>query len=256
MRSLIRKLYSNKFSIFLRNSLNIKPVSISKYYLDKNISISDAFLFRTDNNFKTIFRFSDIANIFYDYNNSKIEIIFYDFNNVKLKEICLDNLSKLNEIVIDKEYLQGIETYGHFYIFHKIDNLNSKKIILSNRCYLGFSKNNIAYSFVHGNLFAKSKDLETGEINTDFINTSLFLNFKYFIQENFSNIDKIELFICNPTSKLIKFSINKKKYKLNNSCDIKIILTQVNKIEIRSNCGQLRPLIFTYNNNFYDVHHG
>ena len=57
MRSLIKKILSNKFALLLRNTLKIKPVRISKYYSDKNVSMSDAFLFRTDNNFSSILRY-------------------------------------------------------------------------------------------------------------------------------------------------------------------------------------------------------
>ena len=55
MKSFLNKIYKNRLAILLRNTLNVFPVRVNKYYLNKNISISDAFLFRTDNNFKTIF---------------------------------------------------------------------------------------------------------------------------------------------------------------------------------------------------------
>ena len=81
MRSLIKKILSNKFALLLRNTLKIKPVRISKYYSDKNVSMSDAFLFRTDNNFSSILRFVDIPNIFLII---KILILKFSFMIIKI----------------------------------------------------------------------------------------------------------------------------------------------------------------------------
>ena len=51
MKLLINKILSNKIFLLLRNTLKIKPVRISKYYLDKNISMSDAFFLEQIKNF-------------------------------------------------------------------------------------------------------------------------------------------------------------------------------------------------------------
>ena len=45
------------------------------------------------------------------------------------------------------------------FIFHKFKNLSSSKII-ANRCYLGFSKNENLYSFVHGNTLSRYVDMK------------------------------------------------------------------------------------------------
>ena len=50
MKSLINRILSNDKITTLRNSLKLKPVKINKYS-SLNISISDAFLFRTDQDF-------------------------------------------------------------------------------------------------------------------------------------------------------------------------------------------------------------
>ena len=76
MKSLINRILSNDKITTLRNSLKLKPVQINKYS-SVNASISDAFLFRTDQNFLTYFRFSDILNIFYNIKNSKVELVFF-----------------------------------------------------------------------------------------------------------------------------------------------------------------------------------
>lgn len=256
MKSLVRKILSNRISILLRNTLNIKPVRISKYYLNENISMSDAFLFRTDSSFKTILRFSDIPNIFYDYKETSVEIKFYDFNNNFLKKKIIYPTKINNELIIDKFFLDDLETYGHFYIFHNINDFDNKNVSFSNRCYVGFSKSDKNYSFVHGNTYVKAKDLKNGIISSNFSNISLLANFKYVLQENFSNIDYVELFFCNPTSKDLRLKINEKKINLLKNCDQRFKLNDASKIEIISNCANLRPIVFTHKGEFYDVHHG
>ena len=255
MKSSINKIISSELITTIRNSLNIKSIKINKYYSNQSLSITDAFLFRTDANFKTIFRFSDIPKIYHHINDSTVEIIFYNYKNELIKKIDIDNIKKVNELIIDKKFLDNVETYGHFYFFHKIKNIKSKKILLSNRCYLGFSKNGKNQSFVHGNSFVKGKNFENGDIVSNFVKKSFFQNHKYYIQENFSDIDKVELFINNPTNKKIKFIINNINHILMPDNDTKIELSNIEKIEIHSNCTLLRPIIFTFKDEYYDVHH-
>ena len=57
MKSLVKKLARIKFAKFIRNSLNIRPIYIDMDDVKENISVSDAFVWRTDNGFKTIFKF-------------------------------------------------------------------------------------------------------------------------------------------------------------------------------------------------------
>ena len=254
MKSLINRILSNDKITTLRNSLKLKPVQINKYS-SVNASISDAFLFRTDQNFLTYFRFSDILNIFYNIKNSKVELVFFDNKNNFIKKLNLDKIYKLNEICIDKEFMNNREVYGHFYIFHDHKQVGLDNLLLSNRCYLGFSKKGINPSFVHGNSFVKGKNFINGKIESNFVKTSFLKNYKYFIQEDFSDVDKLELFFNNPTNKLIKFTVNGKNYSIEPDNDIMVKMTKTEKVEIISNCTQLRPLVFTFKENFYDVHH-
>ena len=83
MKSLIKKIKQTELGLALRNTLNIRPV---EYFFDdlKSVSVSDAFLWRTDNNFITKFKYSDIFNIFYKIKNSWVEFHFYSKNNLKI----------------------------------------------------------------------------------------------------------------------------------------------------------------------------
>ena len=88
MKLLVKKLANTNFGILLRNSFNFKPVSTK--FIEKNypVSVSDAFLWRTDNGYKTKFKYSDILNLFYKIKNSWVEFHFYSKNNklIKLKK--------------------------------------------------------------------------------------------------------------------------------------------------------------------------
>ena len=55
-KSLLTKVAKSKLSKKIRNILNIKPSFDLVDYNTKNISVSDAFFWRTDNEFETIFK--------------------------------------------------------------------------------------------------------------------------------------------------------------------------------------------------------
>ena len=256
MRSLIKKIANTDLGIILRNSFNFKPVYLRSLEKKSPVSVSDAFLWRTDNGYKTKFKYSDILSLFYKIENSKVEFHFYSKDNklIKIKKVGHLNLSNEFEIT---EYLENIEDYGVFYIYHYTEgksDLDSKDII-SNRCYLGYSQNNNLYTFVHGNTLARYKSIDIKDnISSDLVKTSLFKNQSYTIQKYFNGFDKNELFFVNPTSKIIKFTLENKKYKLKPGCVI-IIEPKQSIISIKSNCLFFRPTVFSYKEKFVDVHH-
>ena len=94
MKSFIRKIATSNFSIKFRNMAGLRPVALSSYMLKQNFTISDGFPWRTDNNFKTNFKYSDLLKFFFNKNDTGIEIHFCDKNNNLLK--------KINEIIHKK----------------------------------------------------------------------------------------------------------------------------------------------------------
>tara|TARA_X000000368_G_scaffold398282_1_gene368191 strand:+ start:532 stop:1305 length:774 start_codon:yes stop_codon:yes gene_type:complete len=257
MKSFIKKIAKFDSSIKLRNLLGFRPVALNSNKLKQNFSISDGFLWRTDNNYKTNFKYSDLLKIFYDNNDSSIEIHFYDKNNNLIKKINKLNIDISNNFLINKEFLNGMEDYGIFYIYHKSDKQLSSSV--RNSCYTGYSYKNQLESYVHGNCPTSYKPLNQNiarKITHDIVGRSIFINQNYKIQRYFNDLTKSEIFIQNPTSKKIKFLINKTRYELNEKCCLIIDTTKLNEIEIISNCYFLRPLVFCYKNNYIDVHHG
>lgn len=257
MKLLIKKLANTNFGITLRNALKIRPVYLKTFGSSNNLSVSDAFLWRTDNGYKTKFKYTDILDLFYKIKNSRVELHFYSKNNELLKIDKINNLQLSNELEITDKYLNNIQDYGVFYIYHFVDYklpIDNKNII-SNRCYLGYSQNENIYSFVHGNTLAKFTNIDSkAKTFTDIVKTSIFTNHYYTIQKYFENFDNNELFFSNPTSKIIKIYLNKEIYKLKPGCS-QIVNTKMKIITFKSNCLFLRPTVFSYKNGFVDVHH-
>jgi hypothetical protein len=255
MKLFLKKFLNCDLVVRLRNTFNIRPQIYNKN-IDSFSSVSDAFAWRTDGSFKTVFSYSDLLNIFYNIDNSYVEICFYSKHNILLKKIKINKLKLSNKLVIDSNFFNGLKDYGVFYIFHHSNNESLKEEIISNRCYTGYSHNNNLYSFVHGNVFASYFVNDSGIIGGDIIKTSFIKNQIYKIQKYFDNVDKLELFISNPTTKKIYFSINDSNYTLNKGCsEILDVKTNIKSIILKSNCTYLRPIIFNYKDDFLDVHH-
>lgn len=254
---LLKKIFRSKYIIKIRNFFAIKSVAINLTNLKDNYSISDGFLWRTDNEFKTIFKFSDLIKIFFNEKLSTIEIIFYNKNNQFLKKITKSDLEYSNTIIIDKKFMNNISDYGIFYIYHQTNKILKSSI--RNACYTGYSyKDNLA-SFVHGNFpisYKSLNSLKNNDTDEEIITSFLFKKNKYKIQKYFKNLTKSEIFIQNPTTKKINFSINSFNYQLDGLCGNIIDVSNYNEIEIISDCSFFRPIIFNYKKNYIDVHHG
>ena len=83
MKSFIKKIAKSNLSISIRNLIGFRPVALNSNKLRQNFSVSDGFPWRTDNNFKTNFKYTDLLKVFYDELNSNVEIHFYDKNNME-----------------------------------------------------------------------------------------------------------------------------------------------------------------------------
>ena len=254
MQLLVKKIANSSLGIKLRNTIGFKPVSI---VIDKKFrlgTISDAFLWRTDNGYKTTFKYSDILGLFYKIEDSYVELVFYSKDNNFIKKIIINQLNYSNKLLIDKDFLDGIEDYGVFYIFHRYDNYSGDDLIISNRCYVGFSLKDSLSSFVHGNQFVRYQSLDGKYDGSDMVKSSFFNN-RYRIQNSFLDFTKSELFFVNPTSKKIDFSIGNIRYRLGKNCSMIIDIGSIENITISSRCMFLRPIIFNYKDVFFDVYH-
>lgn len=243
----------SKFSKLIRNFFNIRPTPFLFDYSVKGRSVSDAFFWRVDENFKTVFKYSDILNIFYKKKSSKIKIIFYDsnFNLIKVYEIS--DFENYNTLYIDKKFLNLDKGFGSFYIFH--ESLHNLKVTIRNSCYTGYSYQNSIPSFVHGNLYSAVKHFDKNKIDFG-LGANVFTNkFTYQVQ-NYMDFDKTEIIIINNCGYSINldFGILKAKIEKGNT---RIFNINKNKIvSIKSNAMLPRPLVFNYKEKYVDVYHG
>jgi len=256
LKSLInRNLVRFKFFLTRINILKIK----GKYNVNwnskngKNVSISDNFLWRTDNGFSTIFKYTDILGVFYGISKTLIEIEIYDQHAKLINVVTLEENKKVNSFIID-EKLVGYEGYGFFNIYHIPKSNQNEKISILNRCYIGFMKNN-SISMVHGNSIVKGKQFKNRKIQNNYVNSSSLVNKVYKIQKKFDEYDRVELFFANPIKKKVIIKINDFQTKIGSHAIYKHNLRGVSFIETVSNCNFLRPTIFTYKNDFFDVLH-
>ncbi len=255
MKSLLKDIAQSTLGLKLRNFMGYRPVILNlNYRKSGSTSISDAFPWRTDNGYKTKFNYSDILGLFYKIENSFVEIFFYSKNNELIKKLTLTQLDYSNEIIIDKAFLNGIEDYGVFYIFHRADSQNTDNLTISNRCYVGFSNEISWTSYVHGNGYVGYQSLDG--LKNDFgMVLSSFFKKRYRIQNSFIDFNKSELFFVNPTSEKINFSVCKNQYFLEKGSSMLIDVSGKDNISIISRSLFLRPIVFNYKDNFFDVYH-
>ena len=255
MKSLLKIIGQSPLGVKLRNIIGYRPVILNlQYKKAKSVSISDAFPWRTDNGYKTKFNYSDILGLFFKIENSFVELVFYTKDNELIKKIILTKLNYSNVLIIDKDLLKGIEGYGVFYIFHRSDNHITNDLAISNRCYVGFSIENSLSSFVHGNGYVRYQSIDGKDDGAGMVLSSFFKN-RYRIQNSFLEFNKSELFFANPTSKKINFSIGSSKYSIEKGSSILIDVSGKDNISILSRCLFLRPIVFNYKDNFFDVYH-
>ena len=75
---------------------------------------------RTDKSFKTIFKFTDILNLYLNDNTSMVEILFFSKDAKLIKSINIRNIELNNKLVIDKSFLGGLGDYGTFLFTIKV----------------------------------------------------------------------------------------------------------------------------------------
>lgn len=249
----LNKLLKSKNSKKIRNLLNIRPSHFLFDYSAEGMSVSDAFFWRVDENFKTIFRYSDILNIFYNEKSSNILILFYDNEFNLIKTYNNYSTKNYNNLIIDQKFLNLNKGFGSFYIFH--ETKKKLNVNIRNSCYTGYSYKSSIPSFVHGNLHSASKNFYNNEINFGLGAKSIYKKFIYQVQNNMK-FEKTEIMLTNSCNSTINININGKKYDLNKGGVLLEIIKNKDIINIKSNSYLLRPIIFNYINKYIDVYHG
>ena len=254
----LKEIFKSPTFYKFRNFLNIRPIFIDTLKINYGYSISDSFIWRNDNNVKTIFRYSDLLKYFYNSLTSEVEINFYNKDGEYLKKINIKNIKKVNELNISEILNDFPSEYGTFNIFHRLNHSNFNIPSVRNSCYTGYSLGDNLPSFVHGNIPVYSKKLKGKVVQNNIINKSFLINQVYRIQDNFKkkNFLLVELFFTNPTNNSISVKFENKKYIIKKNGSLILNATRLENAKIISNCYYLRPIIFKYKKSYIDVHHG
>lgn len=249
---MIKNIFKGEKIIKLRNFFSINPTFFNINYLEKNISISDGFFWRVDDNFSTIFKFTNLIK-FYFSKDSNVEIFFFDNNHNFINQIVLNTQGYSEEYIITKKTVKNFK-HGVFYIFHR--SKNEIDSILRNSCYVGYSYKNSLYSYVHGNTPSAKKNISDNfsKLNYDLLGSSFFKK-KYVVQKKF-NKNKSEAMILNSTPIDQRISINEEKIFLKKGHSYIHQIKDKELLEINSKCYLLRPIIFEYDKDFLNVYHG
>ena len=240
----------------LRNSFNVKPVSIVLPKGNESFSLSDAFCWRVSKNFETSFRFTDLIKYFTDFDEAPIKLVLKNHNNNIINTVNVHKKDFNSKITI-RNYIQNTnEKSGHFFIFHKLNSIKNDQILLRNSCYTGYSYKQNIDSIVHGNLPVVAINKFCNPYKENIIQRSYLKNYTYKVQNNFIAYDKVEAFFFNPLSCCIKVSINNMILCLNphNSKILKLPKSDI--YTIKSKCLLMRPIFFVYKGKNFDTFHG
>jgi hypothetical protein len=220
---------------------------------------SDIFIWRTDGEYKTVYKCNNILKEFYN-RDSLLYVVFYD----ELGNTLFDKWHRFDDnsfvLKIDHDLI-GFNGYGTFMVFNLPIDMNIRDIHISNRCYVGYGTKD-RYSMLHGNLIAK---MVTGSTlaPSDFPGAikpavkSRLGKFKYYIQESLNCDAENELMLTNPTHRLASFRVGNTEHVVKpNGCVIIKLETFDNPVSVESDFSMPRPIIFTKMCDLIDVHHG
>lgn len=252
---LSNSLSRSRFALKVRNKFGIKPSSFYVPYIQWYLSASDLFLWRSDYNWKTVFRASDTA-IKYFGIQSTLKIIVCDHQNIILDSKYIEFKDGIAEVFIDDFEFQQNKS-GHFYAFTVLDeasHANPDNIKIINRCYTGYSFMGNCWLFVNGNLICVYSDENELQHPAFLSNIG---KFSYTIQRPFDEgLCNYELFLVNPTDRDQLFELDCNSIKLRSlESTIIPLINNTTVMTVRSSFELPRAIIIKIANNFVDVHH-
>lgn len=263
IREILRPVVKSPIALRIRNLVGVRPYRPTGGNLlgwvlpggDDSYSGSDLFVWRTDGDFQTVVRISDIAKNYFGL-DSRLLLRLYDSDGVFIKEQVFEFSDNVMEIAIDKALLDDHEGMGTFAAFHLIDE-DVEDVKISNRCYVGYSKAGNLPSFVHGNIIGEY--LKLGQADRTVRNDTFFPlpePTQYTLQKDFSPYDRSELLFVNATQYRVWIEVNGERQTVKPHAPARFDVASTEVVEIRSNFPYPRPTVFSYKGAFYDCHHG
>lgn len=260
MKKFLRLIFNSRPSRFIRKIIDFRP-TIALFPYHKQHLASDLFIWRTDDNFETLFNASDILAKYYGL-KSKLFFLFFDNQGKPIRSLELRFQEGVTSFLIDKNVVNQ-EGYGTFCVFNIPLQKHNAPLNVTNRCYIGYGKNK-EFSMVHGNLDAIMITDPYASIETisDIIQPAISdvkTKFIYHVQRKFTPNTTISFGFANPLKRKIKVEVNNKTITIMpRGCGfIEITESFDNKPHIvRSDFCLARPIIISKNKGFIDCHHG
>ena len=252
-----------------KQPLSAKPKSLHN-------PVSDLFVWRQSNKWKTYFDLYDIGSFYSQMVKNKevnAKIVFFNQAGKKIKEHTVKLKINQNSCIEISSFLKGEkDCYGTFAVFHSNipDNFIEHKSYLTERGFVSYKNNNNQLRhYVHGNSDAISISNNISYL----LGVSSILERDYKLQFNLTNTENYEFIVINYTNKqqkvLFKFldvatdkEISVKKYFINPNgcclCNFDINYIGNFRLVISSKLVMARPFVFRFGikNNFCDVFHG
>ena len=246
IRKILKLIFHSKFFRIIRNTIGFRP-PVFMYDYETEYLASDLFIWRTDKDFQTVFKSSDILKKYYGF-HSLLKIFFYDCNGEFIKQLTFEYKNYTLEIIINKELL-GISANGTFCAFHYPRDHIQRNVNVTNRCYVGYGRNN-SFSMVHGNIIGLMASAKKN--HKEFLSsikpavTEKKFKFKYLLQAKKRNFPFSVLAFSNPLNRSIFIEVNKKRFNIQSRGCALISLDHVSEstvIEVKSDFARARPII-------------
>ena len=273
LNQIIKNIGNMSAVILLRNAFGIRP----KYYKEPplNYSVSDLFLWRSDDFWRTRFDLVNLPSILYpdEKISDSITLIFYnqkgeEFHREKIIVSCLQKRSILIEDIIGKT--QGFGTMACFHETQESLKSPQSQTCIVERGFIAYQRikdDCPLWSFVHGSAYILAK--APGKELTQTTRRGFRKKITYRPQVLLGDCNQFELIYINPNDKdlLVQIRLLNKDSNLIretsevlHSRGVKVIkfdnnFRTIHRVENESRAYMLRPYILKYYKTHFDIFH-
>ena len=259
----------------LRRALWVFKQPLTKIPKPSGVPVSDLFVWRNSEDWKTFFELIDISGLFVDHEDTcerYVTLVFFDGNGIQFLEERLKLIRNYRQTIDLFSFISKSESpVGTFCVFHS----HTPKVVarlgsyITERGYVSYCyKMAPLRAYVHGNLDAITLQPDK---SMQLLGTTSLRVREYRLQHELLGPALYEIAIVNPSSRDQLFSckvfstlngdildLQEVKSRPRGFCVflIQIKQSQIARIVISSRLVMARPLVFRINNNKMDVFHG
>ena len=235
-----------------------------------NSLVSDLFIWRRSAEIDTFFELINLPSLFSEgFETEEIKIFLFDRNGKQIDIFPVPVLERQKKTIEISNILpKGIPSdYGTFSIFHEgnPEAFRSSNSFLTERGYLSYGKKNHIRSFMHGNLDA----LAWSGRGLQPLGGTSFTQRRYNLQYRFSDSEKSEIGLVNPTGKnqIVKIQLIDSDFSV--EFEKKSVIPPLGsyiwclprmhrglRVSIQSKLIMARPVVFISRETGMDVFHG